>query len=178
MIRSKRVYKKKICVLGASAVGKTSLVRRFVRGEYGFEYCPSIGASIDKVLLQVDGDRLQLMLWDIQGESRSSRRYTEYIKGASAIVYVVDGTRLDTLETALEFRRQIHRSLARPPPSIVLFNKADLSKTWEISTSMINDVEKHGIFALLTSAREGSGVDTAFNLLARVLLGKVTMIAA
>lgn len=178
MIRSKRHYNKKICMLGAPAVGKTSLVQRFVGGECCSAYLPTVGANIDKIQLLVDSDRLQLMLWDIQGGDRSSRRFFDYLKGASAIVYVVDGTRLDTLEVALEFRRQIDNSLVAPMPSIMLFNKADLSKTWEISPSMINEVEADGIFALLTSAREGSGVNVAFNLLARVLLGKATMVAA
>ena len=172
------MYNKKICMLGAPAVGKTCLVRRFVGSDCGRDYQATVGANIDKIQLQVDSDRLQLMLWDIQGQERSSRRYFDYLKSASAIVYVVDGTRLETLDVALEFRRRIDDSLVGPLPSIMLFNKSDLSKTWEISPDMINNVEASGIFALLSSAREGTGVNTAFGLLARVLLGKATLVAA
>ncbi len=172
------MYNKKICILGAPAVGKTCLVRRFIGGDCGPDYLPTVGANIDKIRLQIDSDRLQLMLWDIQGEELPSRRFFDYLKGASAIVYVVDGTRLESLDIALEFRRQIDNSLVTPLPSIMLFNKSDLTKIWEITPGMINNVEASGIFALLSSSREGVGVNTAFNLLARVLLGKATMVAA
>lgn len=178
MIRSRRMYRKKICILGARAVGKTSLVRRFVSGEFNSAYDATVGANIDKIQLRIDSDSLQLMLWDIQGDQPTSRRTRDYLKGASGIVYVVDGTRLDTLEVALELRRAIEGRSARPVPSLMLFNKADLCAGWEIGSSMISDVEADGIIALLTSAREGSGVNTAFSLLARVMLGRTSMVAA
>ena len=178
MIRSSRVYNKKVCILGARAVGKTSLVQRYLKGEFSSDYRATAGASIKKAQLQVDGDKLQLMIWDVQGESDSDRGYYDYLKGASAIIYVVDGTRLDTLKTALDYRQDIESRAGKPVPSIMLLNKADLVKNWEISSSMINDLEQEGIFTLLTSDREVIGVDTAFNLLARVLLGKTSLFAA
>ena len=177
MIRSNRIHSRKVCILGDRAVGKTSLVRRYLKGDFSPEYCATVGARIDKAQLQVDRDKLKLMLWDIQGERDSRRGYNDYLKGASAIIYVVDGTRIDTLETAMEYRQDIESRAGRPLPSILLFNKADLVKNWEISSSMINDAEMDGIIALLTSAREGSGVSTAFNLLAKVVLGKASMVS-
>lgn len=57
----------------------------------------------------------------------------------------------------------------------MLFNKSDLAQQWEISPGMISDAESGGIFALLTSCREGSGVNTAFNLISRVLMGKTAL---
>ena len=172
------MYNKKICILGAPGVGKTSLVRRFTGADSRAGYVPTIGANIDKIQLHIDSDRLQLMLWDIQGEERSTRNFFDYLIGASAIVYVVDGTRLDSLDVVLELRRQIDNRRVLPLPSIMLFNKSDLSKAWVISPGVINNVEASGIIALLASAREGTGVNTAFNLLARVLAGKTTMVAA
>ena len=178
MIRSRRMYHKKICVLGARAVGKTSLARRFREGGFNPDYKATYGAAISKIQLQVDADRLQLMLWDIEGLEPSSQRFFDYLKGASAIVYVVDGTRLQTLEAVLELRQKIEQRAGVPVRSIVLFNKSDLIESWEISPGTISDIEADGILALLTSAREGTGVNTAFNLLARVLLGKSTLVAA
>lgn len=172
------MYHKKICVLGAPAVGKTSLIKRYLEGGFSPDYYATSGASINKIQLQVDADKLQLMLWDIHGVDPSSRRFYDYLKGASAIVYVVDGTRLQTLHAALELRQKIDRRAGASVRSIMLFNKADIAKNWEISSDMINDVEVDGIFALLTSACEGNSINTAFNLLARVLLGKTTLVAA
>jgi hypothetical protein len=169
---------KKVCILGARAVGKSSLVKRFLSGSFSDRYSATVGANIEKIVLDIDTDRVQLMLWDIQGEDQAGQTFTHYLKGASAIIYVVDGTRLDTLEAAMELRKAAETHLGSKLPSIMLFNKSDLAKDWEISSSMINDVESDGIFALLTSAREGSGVNTAFSLITRVILGKTSMIAA
>lgn len=178
MIRSSRIYNKKICVLGDRGVGKTSLVRRYLSGEFSPDYRPTDGASINKVELLVERDKLQLMLWDIEGGRDSVRGYYDYLKGASAIIYVVDGTRLETLQTALRYRQDIQDRAGTPVPSMVLLNKSDLVKNWEINSNMINDLEMDGILALLTSSREGSGVKTAFSLLVRVMLGKSSLVAA
>ena len=172
------MYNKKVCVVGASGAGKTSLIQRFLSGEYEFERPPTVGARIGKKVLEVDGDKLQLMLWDIEGQSPLAPDAMNYFKGASAMIYVVDGTRLDTLGAAIGLRLEIETRLGRSLPSMVLFNKSDLADRWEISNMMINDVENGGNLSILTSAREGSGVNMAFNLIGRVLLGKSCLVAA
>ena len=172
------MYSKKVCILGAPAVGKSSLIRRFLGAEFSETYHATIGADIKKIVLELEADKVQLMLWDIQGMDESAQGFSQYMKGASAIIYVVDGTHLATLDRALELRQKTENFLGSAVPSIMLFNKSDLAQHWEISSSMINDVEANGIFAILTSSRDGCGVDTAFNLIARVMLGKSSMVAA
>lgn len=172
------MYIKKVCILGAPAVGKSSLIRRLLGKEFSDTYHATTGADIKKVVLDVDVDKVQLMLWDIQGMDATAQGFSHYLKGASAVIYVADGTRLETLDRALELRQKTEDFLGSAVPSIMLFNKSDLEQHWEISSSMINDVETDGIFAILTSSKDGSGVNTAFNLLARVLLGKSSMVAA
>ena len=169
------MYYKKVCILGARGVGKSSLIRRFLNGNFSEAYRTDTGAKIDKTIVDVDRDKLQLMLWDIQGEDQVSRGFLNYLKGASAIIYVVDGTRLETLPTAMEFRKQTESYFAGVKPSIMLFNKADLAQQWEISPGMISEAEKHGVFTILTSCRKGSGVNTAFNLISRVMMGKTAL---
>ena len=172
------MYHKKVCILGARAVGKTSLIRRFLGNDFSDDYAATSGADLSKIVLDIDGEKVQLMLWDIQGEENPARDALEYTRNLSAVIYVVDGTRLETLEPALELRQMVEEQHGSSIPSIMLFNKSDLAKDWEISSNMINDVENDGIFALLISSREGSGVNTAFSLITRVMLGKTTLIAA
>lgn len=170
------MYNKKVCILGASGVGKSSLIHRFLSGKFSEAYLANAGARIDKVVQNVDREKVQLMLWDIQGENQASHHgFVHYLKGASAVIYVVDGTRLKTLKTAMKFRQESERRLGGAIPSIILFNKSDLAVDWEISSSMISDVESDGIFAILTSCKEGTGVNTAFNLITRVIMGKTAL---
>ena len=169
---------KKVCIVGDRAVGKTSLIRRFLTGSYEPSWPATAGARIEKKELDIDGDKLQLMLWDIEGQSELSAESASYLKGASAMIYVVDGTRLETLGTAIGLRLEIETHLGHSLPSIVLFNKSDLAERWEISNAMINDAEVGGNLSILTSSKEGSGVNMAFSLIGRVLLGKTTLVAA
>lgn len=169
------MYNKKVCILGACGVGKSSLIHRFLNGKFSEALQPNFGARIDKTVQNVDREKVQLMLWDIQGDNQVPHGFVHYLKGASAVIYVVDGTRLNTLETAMEFRQESVRRLGGAIPSIILFNKSDLASNWEISSSMISDVESDGIFAILTSCKEGTGVDTAFNLITRVIMGKTAL---
>ena len=170
------MYNKKVCILGARGVGKTSLIERFLSGSFSEVYRTGTGANIDKVEVDVDRDKLQLMLWDIHGEDQqASRGYLNYLKGASAFIYVVDGTRIETLATANKLRQETAKHLGSVKPSIMLFNKADLVSQWKISPEIISNVESNGIFARLTSCREDSGVDTAFGLLARVMMGRTAL---
>ena len=172
------MYNKKICIVGARQVGKTSLIRRFLGGQFEPATRATNGAKIDKKILDVDGDRLQMMLWDIEGGNHLPQESMNYFKGASAIIYVVDGTRLDTLGAAMGLKLEIEANLGHGLPSFVLFNKSDLADHWEISNTMISDVEVGGNFSLLTSSKEGSGVNMVFSLLSRVLLGKTCLVAA
>src|SRR5690606_7159431 len=95
------VLEKKICMMGAPGVGKTSLVRRFVDSVFSEKYLSTIGVKIDKKSVAVEDTTLNLMLWDLQGEERYQWVRLQYLRGASGYILVADGTRPDTLEIAL-----------------------------------------------------------------------------
>ena len=58
---------KKICLLGDFAVGKTSLVRRFVDNQFSDTYLSTIGVKISRKLLSVEENHtLQIIIWDLE----------------------------------------------------------------------------------------------------------------
>jgi GTPase SAR1 family protein len=59
------MIQKKICMLGAFAVGKTSLVARYVKSIYSDKYQTTVGVKIEKKTLQVDGQEWNLIVWDL-----------------------------------------------------------------------------------------------------------------
>jgi small GTP-binding protein len=170
------MYNKKVCILGASGVGKSSLIQRFLNGKFSETHVASVGARIDKIVRIIDHDKVQLMLWDIESDNEAPGGFENYIKNASAMIYVVDGTRMETLTSAIDLRKAAEKHIGNFVPSIILFNKSDLVNDWEISSNMINNIESDGIVAILSSCKEGIGVDTAFNLIIRVVMGKSSMI--
>ena len=87
------MIQKKICLLGGTAVGKTSLVARYVRNLFSDKYLSSIGVKVDKKVLTVDGADVSLVLWDIHGDDQFETIRTAYLRGTSGYLLVADGTR-------------------------------------------------------------------------------------
>src|SRR5262245_46833593 len=87
------VIQKKLVLLGAPGVGKTSLVRRFVESLFDDKYLTTIGVKVDKKQLQVAGNDLLMMLWDIAGAEEKFSVPSSYVRGAAGMLLVVDGTR-------------------------------------------------------------------------------------
>jgi len=161
-----QVIQKKVCMLGASAVGKTSLVRRYVESLYSDKYLDSVGVKIDKKEVDVAGGRLVMLIWDIKGQDDFQSLRAAYLRNASGILLVVDGTRRQTLEVALEFQGKIHEGDGPPPSVVLMLNKLDLSNQWEVRDSDLENLVAKKISIIKGSAKTGNGVDDAFLTLA------------
>lgn len=159
------MIKKKICMLGAFAVGKTSLVRRFVESIFSDEYLTTVGVKIDKKTVTVKDQEVDLILWDIYGEDEFQKVKTSYLRGASGYFMVVDGTRADTLNTAFGLRKRAEEAIGKVP-FVLVFNKSDLEDDWEIADNAMDDLLKDGLTVVKTSAKTGQGVEEAFLSLA------------
>src|SRR3989449_8702070 len=65
--------KTKVCLVGEAAVGKTSLIRRFVQDEFDDRYITTLGAKVSKREMTFETrDRtkidMDMTVWDIMGE--------------------------------------------------------------------------------------------------------------
>ncbi len=162
---------KKICMLGASGVGKTSLVRRFVQSIYSEKYHTTIGVKIDKKTLSVEGEELTFLLWDLQGEDENFKIRPSFLRGASGFLLVIDLTRHETLVTAFSIQQMVEREVGNLP-FLVLFNKSDLTENIEISGEEIADLQKYDWQILQTSAKSGERVEESFQALAKLMLAE------
>ena len=84
---------KKVCLVGDFAVGKTSLVARFVNHTFSDRYLTTVGVSIKtKIIERAPVGKLKLIIWDIAGEDKFSRAAERYLHGAHGLLVVADGT--------------------------------------------------------------------------------------
>jgi small GTP-binding protein len=164
------VIQKKICTIGAYAVGKTSLLSRFVKSIFDEKYLTTIGVKIDKKIVQVDEQEVMLMLWDLAGEDEFSQVKISYLRGASGYLLVADRTRPNTLETAFQLRTRIESELGEIP-CILVFNKSDLVDEIKIDKSEIEKLAQSGWQVIETSAKTGQGVEEAFLALTKRIVG-------
>ena len=165
------MLQKKICLLGAFAVGKTSLIMRYVDSIFSDKYHTTVGVKIDKKQLTVDKQDVTLMIWDLAGQDDMTRLRTSYLRGVAAYVIVADGTRPFSLETAMNMHKEA-REFTGDVPFILALNKSDLMSTnkWLIGTEQLEALEHQGIDFLLTSAKTGDHVNTIFSTLTQKIL--------
>ena len=163
------MIQKKICMLGGFAVGKTSLVSRYVRSIFSDKYLSTVGVKIDKKQVSIDGQDVQLMLWDVNGQDDYQAVQASHLRGMSGYLLVVDGTRRATLETAMQLEVKAKGTVGNVP-FILLLNKSDLANSWEIDEQAIFKLSENGWRVFKTSAKSGDGVEKAFETLARAML--------
>ena len=164
------MIQKKICLLGAFAVGKTSLVMRYVNSIFGEKYHTTVGVKIDKKQLTSQGKDITLMIWDLAGQDDLTRLRTSYLRGVAGYVIVADGTRPFSLNTAINMHKEA-REYTGDVPFIVAINKADLKdEQWQVEAEQLKALEDDGATIILTSAKTGDGVEEAFQTLTESML--------
>ncbi len=163
------MIKKKICMIGAFAVGKTSLVQRYVNSIFSEKYMTTIGVKIDQKMIQVDGKEVNLLLWDIHGEDEFQKVKSAYLTGASGYFLVIDGTRKNTLDVARNLQ-EMATNATQDAPWIALINKADLKGEWEIQENELRQLKEKGWELLETSAKDDMNVEEAFRRIAQLML--------
>ena len=126
MASTGRVFQFKLVLLGDSAVGKSSLVLRFVRGQF-FEYQEStIGAAFLTQTVALNDTTVKFEIWDTAGQERYHSLAPMYYRGAAAAIVVYDITNRDTFQRAKQWVKELQR---QGNPNIVIAlagNKSDL----------------------------------------------------
>ncbi len=158
------MIQKKVCMLGAFAVGKTSLVARFVKSIFSEKYHTTVGVKIDKKVVPGPTGDLNLILWDLYGEDDFQKVRMSYLRGSSGYILVVDGTRNATLDTAIGLKQNVEESVG-VLPFVVVLNKSDLTQEWELDEARVETLAAQGWTFIRGSAKTGEGVEEAFQTL-------------
>jgi small GTP-binding protein len=164
-----------ICVLGSGGVGKTSLTLMFVRGEFVEQYVPTIEDEFQKNI-KIDNETIQAFIVDTAGQEEFKDLKSASIKSCEGfiLVYAVDDA--NSVETLRENYELIKLQKKDLNNIIILGNKCDLPKsTWKKTMA---DVKKTigdwgaKIPIYETSAKTGTGVNEAFEKIARIMTKK------
>ncbi len=171
--------KAKVCLVGDQGVGKTSLVRRFVQGEFSEDYLPTLGAAFSKRSVEVPapgGPRaLDLIIWDIVGRLDFVDLVGDaYFQFANGVVAVCDATRRDTFGALASWIDRA-RAAAGTVPVLILANKWDLQGALEVSREELEALGRETKAEVLaTSAKTGQNVEEGFNRMARAIVARAT----
>ena len=162
-------FEKKVCMLGAAGVGKTSLVRRFVEGMFSERYHSTIGVKVDRKVVAVGVHEIAMALWDIEGETNIRSVRPRYVRGAAGYLLVADGTDPATLQVAHDLQIRTHDRML-DLPFVLLLNKHDLASRWRMTPELLAPFQARNWTIHPTSARTGAGVAEAFAALGERLI--------
>ncbi|MEH2329934.1 Rab family GTPase [Nostoc sp.] len=169
---------KKICLFGDFGVGKTSLIRQFVECQFSDEYLSTVGVKISRKLVSVSEknllieQKLQLIIWDIEGSNKFKAVANNYFQGSKGAVIVGDVTQAETLN---HIQEHIQTFLAVNPNSYIVLalNKSDMiaAEYLEKIRQMYQFTNQANILdTYVTSAKTGNNVDKIFQALATRLI--------
>jgi small GTP-binding protein len=167
MDKAKRITLK-IIVIGEPAVGKTSLVKKFVSGRFTADYRASIGTNIfTKKLVLENNTETTLQLWDIGGQERWINMRRPYYSGAKGVIIVGDLTRSNTFNQIEKFWIPDLTQYCSKVPIILIGNKTDLSFEIEKGKIKVLGERIKTKSIIFTSAKSGDNVELAFKLIAQ-----------
>ncbi|HYY48891.1 MAG TPA: Rab family GTPase [Thermoplasmata archaeon] len=167
--------KRKILLLGDGAVGKTSLIRRFVVDKFSDDYITTIGTKVTKKDLRLESPGkatdLTFMIWDVLGQKGYKGIQESSFQGAKGALIVYDVTRSDTAMSLQKYWIPHLMKTAGPIPLVLVGNKIDLSKSRREAAEVLEYfTETFGTKGFLGSAKTGENVETAFSTLAKAMI--------
>lgn len=161
-------YLFKIVFLGEGAVGKTSLVGRYVYDSFEGDYLATIGTDIHVKKVHVDNTSVKLVVWDIAGQDDFAQLRKAYYQNATGAFFVFDTTRPETIGRTDEWMSALN-GVTGDIPLVLLENKVDLESN--IDPAVVKKVaKKHKLIHVQTSAKEDTNVEEAFTEVTRQIL--------
>ncbi len=169
---------KKICIIGDFGVGKTSLIRYFVEGRFSDNYLTTVGVRISRKFLEVNlidrVQKIQLLIWDVEGKTKFKGIAPSYLQGARGAIIVGDLARQETIEHISE-HLNLFNTINPKSSTVIALNKSDLVSPERVEKILeINNCNRNSnvISTYITSARTGTYVEEMFSKLASVMLDK------
>jgi small GTP-binding protein len=168
--------KVKICLVGEMAVGKSSLIRRYVQHLYDDKYLSTLGVNVTRKSFELPSPAggvpvdFEMMIWDVMGRRGV---HESYFHGVAGIVAVCDVTRRETLDALPGWIEDVRR-VAGTPVIVIAANKTDLVNESRIeATEIARLAESMGAEWLATSAKSGENIEELFRQLAERVLASI-----
>lgn len=167
----------KIGLLGNAEAGKTSLMVRYVEGEYNHSYIQTLGVNFMEKTISLQNNPVLLSIWDLGGEAEFKNMLPLVCDGALIFLYIFDLTSKTSLASVKEWYKQARVLNSKALP-ILVGTKYDLFVTLneEKRTEILDHARKYSKAMkncplVFTSAERGINVNRLFKLIVSMVFG-------
>ncbi len=172
-----RKWALKLTVLGDPAVGKTSLINKYITDSFTENYSPTLGVNIltKDIRFEENQSEIRLLLWDLAGQEKYELTRKMFFQGCAGALLVYDMTQNSTFERISSKWIKDFRQYGRPDGVYILIgNKLDLKESIKVSSEEGRKLsqEINAAEFIETSAKYGENVEKAFKNLVSIVLGK------
>lgn len=172
-VGSAALNKYKLVFLGEQAVGKTSIITRFMYDTFDYNYQATIGIDFLSKTMYLEDRSVRLQLWDTAGQERFRSLIPSYIRDSSAAVVVYDVTNRASFMNTQKWVEDVRSERGQDVVIILVGNKSDIADRRQVSTEEGQQrAAEFNIMFIETSAKAGSNVKQLFRQLASALPGQ------
>lgn len=151
----------KVVLVGAANAGKTSLIAKFVTGEFPMNAQPSTQPAFSKKHITHKQGKVTLEIWDTAGQERYHSLSPLFYREANVGIVVYDVSDSQSLDKAREWVEELRRELGGGIGVILAGNKIDCPEA--VTLQQAKEIaDPLGAKVIETSARTGEGVDLLF----------------
>ena len=153
----------KVCILGSSGVGKSSLLKRFITNEFEEHEQTTLGAAFQDKNMEYKGTMYKFQIWDTAGQEKYAPLAQMYYRDARVAILVYDITSRDSFNTLKEWHTELLDKGPKDLITVVVGNKCDLEDQEEVDSETARTFAK-SISAIFrqTSAKENKGITELF----------------
>ena len=161
-----------LSMVGDSHVGKTSLLRRYVVGQYTENYMATIGVDYKQRSVDVDGRKVKLQIWDTAGQERFRAVTKNYYRGVDGIVITYDVTSRASFENVHRWINEMRKNTSGTVQMILIGNKVDVPENERVVSAREGNAfaQEQNLVHFECSAKQGSHVEEAFQHLVKTLI--------
>ncbi len=167
-------YSLKLILLGDAAVGKTSIVNRFIKKKFKVDYSHTVGVDISNTEVNLDDDtQVTLSIWDVAGQESFNFMRSNFYYGTDGVILCFDLTRAETFDHIYDWLVEVKKLISQEVPFILIGNKVDLlADVGQVVSEeeISNFVEKRNVIYRETSAKNGTNVDIIFEDITKIII--------
>ena len=161
----------RICIVGDSNIGKTSLLLRYSDNTFKSTMTNTIGVDFRVLMLKYNDINIKLQIWDTAGQERFKSISVNYFKSANGFIFVYDIANRITFENLNNWFEIVSQHNKNSICNFVIGNKCDLENRRQVSIEEGRDLAFSKKFNFMeTSAKSAKNVDMAFEIFTMKLM--------